>query len=59
MSWPKVMDSIFIDSTKDCTSALDEKDPNSKAKAEGMTLPYDSLLRQVMPLRAMVILEIM
>ncbi len=51
------MDSIFIDSTKDCTSALDEKDPKSEAKAEGMTLPHDSLLRQVMPLR--VLLEIM
>ena len=53
------MDSILIDSTRDYTSALDEKDPKSEAKAEGMTLPYDSLLRQVMPLRAIVILEIM
>jgi len=59
MLWPKVMDSIFIDSTLDCSSALDEKDPKSEAKAEGMTLPYDSLLSQVMPLRAIVILEIM
>ncbi len=39
------MDSILIDSTKDCTSALDENNPNSEAKAKGMTLPYDSLLR--------------
>ncbi len=59
MSWSKVKDSIFIDSTGDCSSALDEKENNSKAKAEGMTLPYNSLLRKVTPLRAIVILEIM
>jgi hypothetical protein len=45
MSWPKDMGSIFIDSTKDCNSALDEKEPTSEEKSEGMTLPYDSLLK--------------